>query len=199
MESKHVEYYWENYCEHQVKAIYDHYYQWYKNPSSLEEVYPIEQITALVEFVLNETDNLAKPVTPNIISSLDNNPIFFDIAAYAIFALDRVENFVIDSYIITDILIRKQKDYGPNNISRFGLMGIVLRLHDKIARLNNLLEKSFGNVSAAISGNAVKGESIIDTLIDIVGYSTIALMLMDNDKEFGCKFLIPLTPQSVLN
>lgn len=195
MESNHVEYYWENYCEWQVKAIYDHYYQWYKDPEFLDEVYPIEQITALVNFVVDETAGLQKPVTKEIVCKLDDNPIFFDIAGYAIFCLDRIDNYVIDSYTVTDILIRKQRDYGSNNIMKFGVMGIILRLYDKVARLNNLLDKSFGNISAAISGNSVKGESIIDTLVDIIGYCTIALMLMDKDEYHGCKFMTPMAPQ----
>lgn len=199
MESKHVEYFWENYCERQVKAIYDHYYQWYKNPEDLDGVYPIEQITGLIDFIVNETDNLKKPITNDILYRLDNNPIFFDIAAYAIFCLDRIDNYVIDSYAITDILIRKQRDYGTNNIMKFGVMGIMFRMYDKVARLNNLLEKSFGNISAAISGNSVKGESIIDTLVDIVGYCTIALMLMDKDDIHSCKFMVPMTPQETSN
>lgn len=198
MESNHVEYYWENYCERQVKAIYDHYYQWYKNPEDLDEVYPIEQITALVNYIVNETNNLQKPITNDILNRLDGNPIFFDIAAYAIFCLDGIDNYVIDSYAITDILIRKQRDYGSNNIMKFGVMGIMFRMYDKVARLNNLLEKSFGNVSAAMTGNSVKGESIIDTLIDIVGYSTIALMLIEKDEAYSCKFLVPMTPQDTI-
>lgn len=195
MESNHVEYYWENYCERQVKAVYDHYYQWYKNPQLIDQVYPIEQITALVDYIVSETNNLQKPITNDILYRLDKNPIFFDIAAYAIFCLDRIDNYVIDSYAITDILIRKQRDYGTNNIMKFGIMGIMFRMYDKVARLNNLLEKSFGNVSAAMLGNSVKGESIIDTLVDIVGYSTIALMLIDKDEVYSCKFLVPMTPQ----
>jgi hypothetical protein len=199
MESNHVEYYWENHCERQVKAIYDHYYQWYKKPNDLEEVFPVEHITSLVEFILERTDNLKKPIDFSVLNDLDNNPIFFDIASYAIFALDRVDNYVIDSYMITDILIRKQRDYGTKNIVRFGVMGIMFRMYDKVARLNNLMNKSFGDVSSAIHNNSVKGESIIDTLVDIVGYSTIALMLLDKDDQYECKFLVPMTPQETFN
>lgn len=195
MESNHVDYYWENYCERQVKAIYDHYYQWYKKPEDLEEIFPVEHITSLVEFILERTDNLRKPIDFSVLNDLDNNPIFFDIASYAIFALDRIDNYVIDSYAITDILIRKQRDYGTKNIIRFGIMGIMFRMYDKVARLNNLMNKAFGDVTAAIYNNSVQGESIIDTLVDIVGYCTIALMLLDKDDRYECKFLAPMTPQ----
>ena len=71
---------------------------------------------------------------------------------------------------ITDTLIKKQKDYGPKNISRFGLNGLVIRTHDKIARIENLLSKPDG------VKNAVENESVYDTLLDIGGYAAIALM-----------------------
>lgn len=81
---------------------------------------------------------------------------------------------------ITDILIKKQKDYGPLNIWRFGLKGIIVRVHDKVARLENLLSKQ----------SEACNESIEDTLIDIIGYSAIAIMLMRD------QFLTPLASAS---
>ncbi len=66
-------------------------------------------------------------------------------------------------------LCDKQRDYGPNNISRFGQSGLLLRLHDKVARLENLV----------YNGKDAKNESLHDTYLDIVGYSVIGLMLLD--------------------
>jgi hypothetical protein len=77
-------------------------------------------------------------------------------------------------------LVKKQKDYGPKNISRFGLNGLTIRTHDKVARLENLLSKPMGVT------NAVPNESIYDTLLDIGGYSAIGVMWIRN------QFLIPL-------
>ena len=70
-------------------------------------------------------------------------------------------------------VINKQKDYGHHNIAMFGITGLVIRLHDKIARAENLLKKE--NME-----NAVAGESLYDTFIDIIGYSIIAMMWLDN-------------------
>lgn len=64
-------------------------------------------------------------------------------------------------------LIRKQMDYGPHNIARFGREGILVRCHDKIARLKNL--------NLHYDGMA-QNESISDTYIDIIGYSAIGMM-----------------------
>lgn len=68
-----------------------------------------------------------------------------------------------------DTLVSKQHDYGHDNINAFGIIGVAVRLSDKIARYNNLMDKP----------NKVAGETIVDTLMDMVGYATIARMLED--------------------
>lgn len=73
---------------------------------------------------------------------------------------------------ILQTVIKKQKDYGHYNIAKFGITGLVIRLHDKIARLENLLKKD--NFQ-----NSVEDESILDTMLDIIGYSIIAFMWLD--------------------
>lgn len=78
---------------------------------------------------------------------------------------------------ISAILARKQHDYGPANITRFGRHGLMVRCHDKIARLKNL--------HLARAGHAAN-EALSDTYIDIIGYATIGMML---EREW---FLIPL-------
>ena len=85
-------------------------------------------------------------------------------------------NGEFDPYEVSEVLANKQRDYGPNNIARFGEKGLIIRHHDKVARLENLLESQ---VSA-------RNESIVDTYLDIIGYSVIGLMWMNNE------FLTPL-------
>jgi hypothetical protein len=68
---------------------------------------------------------------------------------------------------LTATLIRKQTDYGHHNIARFGRHGILVRCHDKMARLKNL--------HLARSGAALN-ESLMDTYVDIIGYSAIGMM-----------------------
>lgn len=82
---------------------------------------------------------------------------------------------------LTNLVTRKQRDYGHENISRFGMVGLYVRMHDKIARLENLL----GN------GKAPQNESVGDNLIDVIGYSTIAVMLAEG------QFMLPLRPTVV--
>lgn len=195
MKSSHVDIFWEDVCKQQVKDIYDHYYQWYSDADKLHGIYPVEQIDAMINYLIEQTDGLKRPLTNDIINHIDDNPIFFDVAGYAIFIIDSLDAYYyIDWNYISEILIKKQKDYGPENIMKFGIIGIIVRLFDKVARLNNLLIKSNGDFKSAIGANSVPGETLVDTLIDIIGYSTIALMILESDDRFGNKFLTPMSP-----
>jgi hypothetical protein len=69
---------------------------------------------------------------------------------------------------VIDTVISKQRDYGKENILRFGQFGLVVRTHDKLARLEHL------KGSAATPNH----ESLLDTVLDLVGYSVIGLMLV---------------------
>jgi hypothetical protein len=69
---------------------------------------------------------------------------------------------------VVNTLIKKQRDYGPENINKFGQYGLVVRTHDKIARLENLISKQ----------TAPENEAMQDTFLDIVGYSAIGIMLV---------------------
>jgi hypothetical protein len=64
------------------------------------------------------------------------------------------------------LVTRKQRDYGCDNILRFGRFGLLVRVHDKIARLENL----------EATGTAPNNESIVDNYMDVIGYCTVAIM-----------------------
>lgn len=72
----------------------------------------------------------------------------------------------ISKEYLVSTLVRKQTDYGHNNIAKYGRQGLIIRVHDKIARFENLITK---NVVAI-------NEPIQDTLLDIAGYSAIGIM-----------------------
>lgn len=65
------------------------------------------------------------------------------------------------------VLVTKQHDYGPENIARFGRIGLLVRLHDKISRLINLLRR----------GVEPKNESLRDNYMDVINYCAIGMML----------------------
>jgi hypothetical protein len=79
---------------------------------------------------------------------------------------------------ISKILVKKQRDYGHHNIARFGRAGLLVRMHDKVARLENLLQ----------DGRAPENESVVDNFIDVIGYASIGIMWERN------WFLLPLAP-----
>ncbi len=74
-----------------------------------------------------------------------------------------------------DLGVRKNHDYGTNNILRYGVVGVIVRMNDKLARVKNLYV-----FEAKKEAPKVLDEKIEDTLLDIVNYSTYALMLLNN-------------------
>lgn len=79
-------------------------------------------------------------------------------------------------YDVHALLIKKQRDYGHQNIQRFGRDGLLVRVHDKVARLENL----------AANDATPENEAVLDTLADIIGYSAIGIMVARD------LFLLPL-------
>lgn len=70
---------------------------------------------------------------------------------------------------LCDLLHRKNSNYG-RNLPRHGLRGVVIRMSDKLMRLENLV----------LDDNAADevGETVEDTLMDLAGYAVKALALM---------------------
>ncbi len=72
-----------------------------------------------------------------------------------------------DAEEIEYVLVSKQYDYGHENINAFGLIGVAVRLSDKIARYYNLIRRD----------REAKNEPFMDCLKDMVGYGVISAML----------------------
>jgi hypothetical protein len=153
--------------------------------------------TMALEFVWDQTEEWFETFTVNMESMREDLDLFIearfdgddkimyagDAANWSIIALDAIGiasemgvRFTVES--VQETLVRKQRDYGHENIRRFGLQGLLVRTHDKVARLENLLAK----------GGTPNNESIEDTLLDIVGYSAIGIMWARGD------FLLELKP-----
>ncbi len=67
------------------------------------------------------------------------------------------------------VMIKKQIDYGNLNITIWDVLGVAVRLTDKVMRLRELI----------LSGRLPQNESIRDTAVDIRNYGLILLMLVD--------------------
>lgn len=79
--------------------------------------------------------------------------------------------------MIGDILISKHKDYGPLNIANApggSLNGLRVRMHDKLARINHLIDK--GN-------DTPNHESLLDSFIDLANYAIIAILVQKGQWE----------------
>lgn len=83
--------------------------------------------------------------------------------------MNRVEQFEKIQKEGLELFKKKNVDYGDSFIV-YGLIGILIRLQDKINRLVTITNT---NVSL------VKNESLRDTLLDLQNYSTLALMMFD--------------------
>jgi hypothetical protein len=98
------------------------------------------------------------------------------------------------------MMVAKQKDYGPGNIGKGGLAGLVTRVVDKVERAKNLVgdsEDQIENIKALLTvlpddaspdeldlfasqvfkivnpSNAVQNETVEDTMMDIGNYGDI--------------------------
>ena len=72
-----------------------------------------------------------------------------------------------------EIFRKKNHDYG-DAFAKFGIIGVLVRIEDKIQR------------SISITKNGIQmvdDENIRDTLLDLHNYAAMALMLLDEDKD----------------
>lgn len=80
-------------------------------------------------------------------------------------------NSLITAIDAISLLIKKHNDYGPKNISDAPggpLTGLAVRLHDKVARLSNLVTNN----------KKPSNESLEDTFVDILNYAVIGLLVL---------------------
>ena len=143
-------------------------------------------ITAVFSVVIKRNDGspkLLRKYLDDFISSMYDRPAgreracahFSEIGAEAI-EVARLRGIPLQLEHCLQVLIKKQEDYGPDNIRRFGRKGLMVRLHDKVARIENLDAR----------GRKPENESIQDTLLDITNYCAIGIMWERNE------FLLPL-------
>lgn len=70
------------------------------------------------------------------------------------------------------VLMQKHTDYGPANIGQSPggpLNGLRVRIWDKLARINNLLD----------SGADPQNESLRDSFLDLANYAMIGMLVLD--------------------
>ena len=72
-----------------------------------------------------------------------------------------------------ELFKKKNQDYG-DAFAKYGVVGVLVRMGDKIARLQSISTKSV---------SLVNSESLRDTLIDLHNYSAMAIMLLDENED----------------
>jgi hypothetical protein len=181
---------WEDACYNCVYDVLDKCY-WDQGNMTTHDKY---------NYLITYFDKNIAPIVKGLNSEkiADQNDFdWFMIAATSCSILQDISPEDVRVESIANLLIRKQKDYGPENISKFGLIGICIRLSDKLARLSNLFMKSgsddFKNILNSSKLNSVPNETVVDTLIDILGYCVVAMMFIRIDPHTKeCEFLLPL-------
>ena len=83
---------------------------------------------------------------------------------------------------MTSIFTEKRADYGPTTeetFRKFGPVSFLVRMHDKLGRLDNLFIKGDNS-------RKVRDESVRDTLMDLANYCIIALIELDKLEMEKC-------------
>lgn len=98
-----------------------------------------------------------------------------------------VKNFKNITSKMTETYEKKNHDYGDSfgkSLDKFGLIASVVRMGDKMNRIESLINKSIQNPaypSVSVKDvNLVKDESIKDTLLDLANYAVMTLVWMNN-------------------
>jgi len=176
---------WEQAADSTVKEIYDLAFS-----DGLTDInVMVKMMRHKLDDMINMTGGLKDTTSPVVEYAARQMWAF--LARHALIILSKTGNRP-DPELLVELFISKQRDYGSENIAKFGTAGLLIRIHDKIARLENIMDRSSGNFNTAVQVNAVAGETIIDTLHDVVGYATIALMWLKIDVNGNRAFMYPL-------
>lgn len=87
--------------------------------------------------------------------------------------MNRTEQMIKVQQEGLELFKKKNQDYG-DAFAKYGTIGVLMRIEDKIQR----------SLSITKSGvNLVSDERIRDTMIDLHNYAAMAIMLLDESKE----------------
>ncbi len=88
---------------------------------------------------------------------------------------------------VRELLLAKHFDYGESNLEKYGVVGITIRMSDKLARLENLMRGKQSFVK----------EPTEDTLKDLIGYAIHYLIRLEgyngSETEKASSRLLPDT------
>jgi hypothetical protein len=85
----------------------------------------------------------------------------------------RVSQMIQVQMSALELFKKKNADYG-DAFAKFGTIGVLMRIEDKIQRSLSITKKGI---------TLVDDEGIRDTLIDLHNYAAMAIMLLDEDEK----------------
>lgn len=88
-------------------------------------------------------------------------------------SLQRVKQMKQIQLQALELFIKKNIDYG-DAFAKFGVIGVLMRIEDKIQRSLSITNNGI---------NLVNDEGIKDTLLDLHNYAAMALMLLDENNK----------------
>ena len=97
----------------------------------------------------------------------------YDVSTIIEYNVDRVSQMEKVQNEGLELFKKKNTDYG-DAFANYGVVGVLVRMGDKIARLQSITTNSVSLVNT---------ESLRDTLIDLHNYAAMAIMLLDEDKN----------------
>lgn len=86
--------------------------------------------------------------------------------------MNRVEQMITVQTTALEMFRKKNADYG-DAFAKFGVIGVLMRIEDKIQRSLSITKNGV---------NLVEDESIRDTLMDLHNYAAMGIMLMDEQE-----------------
>jgi hypothetical protein len=89
---------------------------------------------------------------------------------------NRIEQMKNIQSTALDLFMKKNTDYG-DAFSKYGIIGLLIRIQDKIQRALSITSNNI---------NLVEDESMSDTMLDLHNYAAMALMLMEEGKSDNC-------------
>lgn len=102
--------------------------------------------------------------------------------------IERIDNPTFEDAVdgvlqeVKDLIVDRQRTYGPSNIEQQGIFGVVNRIGmDKLARIRQRLNGEVFNGEIVLDGielGSVNEPGIINDLADVIGYAVCGILLL---------------------
>ena len=128
-------------------------------------------INALVEMA-NNVDNLGMKIYNEVPEDQRGEKYLETLGEATSFMFSVIKDNLDEDFAsnLYNTVVKKNIAYGNSfdaNVDKWGFVGATIRISDKVNRLNSLLRDK--------NDNMIEDESVVDTIMDILGYSILAI------------------------